>query len=673
MVKLAPNAQTVFAEVAIPIPLRQTFTYRVPAELVPELTVGAAVMVPFGRRKVQGFVVALKPESELKQIKEIESLSGDSLPTSILNLAQWIAEYYLASLGEVLRAALPAGLGKKTREREWTEFPEDPPFVLGDEQAEAVKAIKEALSPARSQSFLLHGETGSGKTEVYLRAAEATIAAGRKVLVLIPEIALSQQMVHRFQRRFGDRVALWHSALTASMRREVFNRTRSGDLDILVGARSAILAPLPDVGLIVVDEEHETAYKQGESPRYHARDVALVRGRQEKAVVILGSATPALETYKNAQTGKLTLLRMHQRFGQGLAPQVEIVPLPKKEPRKAAPISMIFGDRLRDELAKNLSAGSQTILFLNRRGHSTVVQCEECQTAVPCRHCDIALTFHASDQRLRCHYCGASRRLPLPCPEECGGEVSVMKGVGTQRVESEVTRLFPMARVLRLDTDTARKRGSTKDTIEKFRRREADILLGTQMVAKGLDFPSVTLVGVINADTQLNLPDFRSAERTFQLLAQVAGRSGRGEHLGRVIFQTNHPDHDALVTAARQDYEEFYKREIARRKDGPALYPPHVRLINLLIDGKKEEAVIDLADKVVRHFDRHPTLTHQVAVLGPAPQPLSRLKSQYRWHITLRSESSKALHELAEVALAFAKEETSSVRLAVDVDPVSML
>ena len=573
--KLAPGTQALFAEVAIPIPLRQNFTYRIPTNLLDELDVGAAVMVPFGRRKVQGFVVALKKESSLKGIKEIESLSGDSLPPSILNLAQWISEYYLASLGEVLRAALPAGLGKKTREREWTEFPEDSAFVLSPEQAEAVKSITEALPPTQAKGFLLHGETGSGKTEVYLRAAEAAIAAGRRVLVLIPEIALSQQMVHRFQLRFGDKVALWHSALTASKRREVFNRTRSGDLDILVGARSAILAPLPDVGLIVVDEEHETAYKQGDSPRYHARDVALVRGRQEKAVVVLGSATPALETYKNAQTGKLSLLRMHHRFGLGKAPQVEIVPLPRKEPRKSAPISMIFGDRLRDELAKTLSEGSQAILFLNRRGHSTVVQCEECRTAVPCQHCDIALTFHASDQRLRCHYCGSSRRLPIPCADvSCGGEVGVMKGVGTQRVETEVTRLFPMARVLRLDTDTARKRGSTRETIEKFRRREADILLGTQMVAKGLDFPLVTLVGVINADTQLNLPDFRSAERTFQLLAQVAGRSGRGEHLGRVIFQTNHPDHDALITASTQDYEEFYKREISRRRDGPALYPP---------------------------------------------------------------------------------------------------
>jgi primosomal protein N' (replication factor Y) len=678
----APGEPPRFAEIAVPVPLRRTFTYAVPEPLRGSVRPGAVVSVSFGHRRLHGFVVGLPDRADgfdLKDVLEVED-EEFSVPPAVLELTRWVADYYLAPWGEVLRAAMPAGLGRRTPGEVPTAEGTAPALTLNRAQGAALDAVTGALREGRSTTYLLHGVTGSGKTEVYLRAASAAVERGGKAIVLVPEIALSPQMVRRVESRFGHRVALWHSALTPTRRRSVWSRMRRGEIDVLVGARSAVFAPLPDVSLLVVDEEHESTYKQAESPRYHARDVALVRARAAGAVAILGSATPSLESTANARAGKYVLLELPDRVeNRGVNP-VEIVPLPRKprpsasDPAPAIPVSAIFTDRLREELAAVLSHDEQGILFLNRRGHSTVVQCDSCRTAVACANCDIVLTYHAPENRLRCHYCGVSRTVPEWCPEAgCGGAVTVFRGVGTQKVESELHRLYPAARVLRLDTDVARKRGVLESTLETFRNREADILLGTQMVAKGLDFPGVTLVGVINADTQLTLPDFRSPERTFQLLTQVAGRAGRGDRPGRVIFQTNHPDHYALVAAAAQDYASFYREEMRRRADEVA-YPPHTRLINLLFDGPEEAAVIRDAERAAAAMAALSEVHGgAVELLGPAPQPISRLKNQHRWHITLRGRDRRALRSVAEEALDHHDRSRSRIRLAVDVDPVSLL
>jgi len=671
------------AEVAIPVPLRRTFAYDVPEALRSLVHSGAVVSVPFGRRKLSGFIVDVygrhsdawnrlshKFPEDLKPIHAV--LEAElALPEEIVGLCRWVADYYQAPLGEVFRAALPAGLGKKTP----GELPEAEPgsaseIRLSPDQEQAVAAIATAQTEARPAAFLLYGVTGSGKTEVYLRAAEHAVTSGGKVLILVPEIALSPQMIHRVQARFGSRVALWHSSLTPTRRREVWSRARRGDIDVVVGARSAVFAPLPDLKLIVVDEEHESAYKQNESPRYHARDVALVRARFANAVTLLGSATPSLESMSNAERGKYTLLNLPDRVAGRSRGSVELVELPHTERRETRAVSLILSDLLRDAILQTVSRREQAILFLNRRGHSTVVQCEECRKPLHCDQCDITLTWHSDRDRVICHYCGRNKTTPDRCPS-CSGSLFVFKGVGTQRVARELARLFPGLRVERLDTDSTRKRGTLETALERFRDGKADVLLGTQMVAKGLDFPGVTLVGVINADLQLSLPDFRSAERTFQLLTQVAGRSGRGPRPGRVIFQTNQAEHYALTAAAAQDYETFYRTELTSRRD--PVYPPYVRLINLLFDGRDEAKVIDEADAVATFLRKSLRAADHVDFLGPAPQPLSRLKGKHRWHLTLRGPEHKRLQELTTQVLDREASHQRGVRLTVDVDPVSLL
>jgi len=667
----APDTR--FVEVAVSVPLRRTFIYSVPPELAEKVGPGSLVKISFGRRSTTGFVVGARETTDVKGVKPIQAVEPAdlSLPPKILRLGEWVADYYLAPLGEVLRAALPSGLGKRSPgDLPQAEFTPGAVPDLTPDQRTATDAIYESLSRPAADTFLLHGVTGSGKTEVYLRAATEAVARGGRALILIPEIALSPQMVGRVESRFGGRVALWHSSLTPAKRREVWTRTRRGEIDVLVGARSAVFAPLPDLRLIVVDEEHETTYKQGESPRYHARDVALVRARMEGAVAVLGSATPSLESYANARRGKYRLLELPRRVGEAKPAVVELAPLPRADDPEP-PVSTIFGDTLRRALAETLSRGDQSIVFLNRRGHSTIVRCSRCRAEERCTACDIVLTYHAAGNHLRCHYCGARRPRPVACGA-CGEAVLLYRGVGTQKVEDELDRLFPTARVLRLDTDSARKRGALEETLETFRRGEADILLGTQMVAKGLDFHTVTLVGVVNADTQLQLPDFRSGERTFQLLTQVAGRSGRGERPGSVIFQTDKPDHPAVAAASRQDYAAFFEAEMKERAE--LGWPPHRRLVNLMLDGKDEAAVIREADNLAAHLAREIQVARSgVDLLGPAPQPVSRLKGKHRWHVTLRGPSHTELRHLAGKALSIADATRSSVRLAVDVDPLSLL
>ena len=660
---------TRFCQVAVPVPLRRTFTYQVPEDM--EVKEGSMVTVSFGRRTMTGFVVGFgQSDGSLDHIKPIKAVESEdlSLPPEVLELCRWVSDYYLAPLGEVARTALPAGLGKRTPDKqEAGATPSSEHHTLSTTQEQALNALAEALSRRSSKPFLLHGVTGSGKTEVYLRAAEQAVENGGSVILLIPEIALSPQMIHRVESRFGNRAALWHSSLTATERRRVWTRARQGELNVIVGARSAVFSPLPNLRLLIVDEEHETSYKQTDSPRYHARDVAVVRAQKCGAVTVLGSATPSLESYANVQNGKYTLLEMPGRVTARPRPQVELVSLPKSSP-KSKPMSWIFSNRLREEIAGLLSREEQGIVFLNRRGHSTVVRCSSCGEVERCRDCDIVLTYHATDQRLWCHYCGHRRRKPPACAE-CGELMLAYRGAGTQKVEEELFRLFPGARVQRIDTDSTRKRGSLQQALERFREGSADLLLGTQMVAKGLDFPQVTLVGVVHADTQLNLPDFRSGERTFQLLTQVAGRAGRGEKPGKVILQTDHPDHPSLVTAKTHDYHRFFKGEAQARKE--LGWPPYSRLVNILFDGRTEQAVQTKAEEIfdILRFDAQ---TSGVELLGPAPQPVSKLKGKFRWHLTLRSPRTASLRTLADRALTAAAGK-SQVRVSVDVDPVSLL
>lgn len=676
-----------YAEVALPVPLRQTFTYRIPPGLAAEVEPGRQVTVPFGRRSATGFVVDLKTDTSVTGLKEITAVhgSGPLFTPELLRLTRWMADYYLASWGEVLRAALPGGAEPTAGRRRRTA--PDPAGLaphhatgvdsvrrLTEPQASAVAAINEAVAAHRAQTFLLFGITGSGKTEVYLRAVHEALALGGQALVLVPEISLSPQMVRHCRERFGDMVVVWHSALALGRRREAWRAVRDGSAAVVVGARSAVFAPFHDLRLVVVDEEHESAYKQDEAPRYQGRDVAIYRATLGHAPVVLGSATPSLESFHHALSGKYTLLELPRRIDDRPIPSVETVPLLRAReaaPDAPRPRSHIFTDPLLDALRDRVVRGEQSILFLNRRGHSTLVRCKECGEVALCPHCDIALTWHAEGGQLRCHYCAHVARGFDACPR-CQGATFLYKGVGTQKVEAELERFLPGARRLRMDFDTTRRRGAFDSILEDFRLHRADILLGTQMVARGLDFPNVTLVGVINADTQLYLPDFRSAERTFQLLTQVAGRAGRGHRPGQVFVQTFAAGHYAVEAASRHDYRGFYETEMTFRRE--LEYPPLTRMVNLLFDGAVERQVGEAAEAVADSLRARPAAERAgVDLLGPAPQSMSRLKGKYRWHLTLRGRDHRKLHALVEPVLAPSLGRKESVRILADVDPASLI
>jgi len=534
---------------------------------------------------------------------------------------------------------------------------------LTPEQETAVAAVTAACAGGGG-AFLLHGVTASGKTEVYMRAAATVLAQGRSAIMLVPEIALTPQTIDVFWRRFGPRLAILHSALSAGERHDQWRRARSGDATLVIGARSAAFAPVPRLGLIVVDEEHESTYKQEDAPRYHARDVALRRAAAEGAVAILGSATPSVESFHAAAAGRLTLLRLTTRIDERPLPAVTVVDM--REELKAGNRSM-FSRALAAAAAKRLAQNEQIILFLNRRGHSTFVLCRECGHVMRCPHCDVSLVLHAPGSLLRCHYCGFSRPAPTVCPS-CKGTKIRFFGVGTQRVEEEFCRLHPGARVVRMDVDTTRRKGSHEALWRAFRDGAAQVLVGTQMVAKGLDLPSVTLVGVISADTALNLPDFRAGERTFQLLTQVAGRAGRGPLGGEVVVQTYDPGHYSIRAAQRQDYDAFYSQEIEARRE--LSFPPFRRLVLVQFSGGDAAATARFAGRFVDQVRR--ALPAGGEVLGPAPAPLARIKGRHRWQAMLRGEDVWGLTAAARGVLEAARP-PAGVRAALDVDPVTML
>ena len=542
------------------------------------------------------------------------------------------------------------------------------PPELMPEQAAAVGAITESMAvpPEKFTPFLLHGVTGSGKTEVYLRVIAESLARGKTAVVLVPEISLTPQLAARFRARFGDQVAILHSGLTEKQRLGEWSRLRRGEARIAVGARSAVFAPVSDIGVIVVDEEHDGSFKQDEGVRYHARDVALVRAQRAGAICVLGSATPSLESFAQAERGNYRRLVLTQRPTARPMPEVQIVDLrvhmADGEAMLSAPLRVAIGEAL--------AAGDQVILFLNRRGFSTFVLCKACGYSFRCKHCSVSMTYHRFSDRLDCHYCGYWERVPGACPECKGKDTIVRKGLGTEKVAATVAAEFPAARVARLDRDVA-SGAKVEGVLAKVARREVDILVGTQMVTKGHDFPGVTLVGVLCADTGLSLPDFRASERTFQLLAQVAGRAGRGDRPGRVIVQTYRPTAHAVVAAAAHDYESFFRAESDARAE--LAYPPHGRLIAVRIDGPDAGVVAKTAERLAAlaaAVTKRPEIVG-VEVLGPVAAPLEKLRGRTRWQIWLRGADRVALRRVERSVIG--AETAGSVRVSLDVDPMSAL
>lgn len=693
--------------VAVPIPVDDTFVYELPAGERPEP--GLRVLVPFGRRKLLGTVVAEELAAPSRAIKPIAGIPEPRLTITpeLFDLCRWVSEYYLAPLGEVLHAAAPSTAALRRRASPAADGAEDEPHgwqasppptraELNADQRAALEALEAALRQEIFRPFLLHGVTGSGKTAVHLHAARSAVLAGGQALILVPEIALSPQTLDAFRQGGFDRVALYHSTLRPRERADVWNGVARGDIDLVVGTRSAVFLPFRDLRFLAVDEEQDGAYKQEDSPRYHARDVALVRAQRRGTVIVLSSATPSLESYAKAAAGATTLLRLPSRVdGRPLA-TVRVADLRVRARAAAAatnagagggsgagdakavttgatataerPASRWLGPLLLEAMERTLSRREQGILFLNRRGHSTHVQCKECGDVASCTRCDVSLTVHSEDGTLRCHYCGAVRRL-LPACRACGATDLWLGGVGIQKVEREVARVFPTARIARLDLDAVRRRGAAASILRSFRKGETDFLLGTQMVTKGFDFPGVTLVGIVLADLQLYLPDFRAAERTFQLLTQVAGRAGRGASRGEVIMQSWNPDHPVLRCAAGQDYEAFFAAESAERRE--LRYPPYGHLIEVEVRGKTSEKVIRGSEKIREVLRRGAA---GVEVLGPAPKPISRIQGWERWHLLLRSPSRPALRARIEEALPRVRAlKLPGLHVAVDVDPRQLL
>jgi primosomal protein N' (replication factor Y) len=540
---------------------------------------------------------------------------------------------------------------------------------LSTAQVAVLQDLSERLEAARFEVVLLHGITGSGKTEIYLRLAARCLERGRSVLMLVPEIALTPAVQAQFMARFGNQVAVLHSGLSEGERDEAWWRVRRGQVRAVLGTRSAVFAPLTKLGLVIVDEEHDSGYKQEETPRYHGRDVAVVRARSHGAVVILGSATPSLESYWNARQGKYHLTTLPERIaGRSLA-AVEIVDMRQefRETHTQVPISR----RLKEEIETQLRTSAQTMILLNRRGYSWFLLCRSCGQTQRCVNCSISLTYHRREHRLICHYCGYSAPVPARCPA-CGSEYLYYVGEGTEKIEQKFAELFPGARVARLDRDVARRAGQYQRLLADFRQGKIDLLVGTQLIAKGHDFPGVTLVGVVSADLGLGLPDFRAAERTFQLLTQAAGRAGRGEAPGRVLVQTFYPEHYAIRLAAEQNYAGFFSKEMSFRR--LMHYPPVTALANVIAEDTKLEQAARVASRIGTFMTGIESRSSGIKVLGPSPAPLARVEGRYRIQFLLKSVSRSRLNALLRQLADHCEEQGIPPRaVMIDMDPVSVM
>jgi primosomal protein N' (replication factor Y) len=539
------------------------------------------------------------------------------------------------------------------------------PEPTSDQEAVLAEILK-GIHSKRFSPFLIHGVTGSGKTEVYLRAIEEVLTQGREAIILVPEISLTPQLLSRFKDRFGENLALLHSGLGRGERYDQWRKIWKGKVKIAMGARSAIFAPFKSVGIIIVDEEHDPSYKQEEKLKYHARDLAVVRAKQDEATLLLGSATPSLESFFNAEGGKFQLLRLPKRIEGRPLPRVEVVDMKKKEG--------LLSERVRASLQKNIEDKKQSLLFLNRRGFANFILCPECGLTFKCPNCSVTLTYHLRDRSLQCHYCDYRIQAPGDCPK-CGGHRLQGMGIGTERLEQEVKTLFPEIQVERMDRDTTSRRRSHLQILKRLESGDIDILVGTQMIVKGHDFPNVTFVGVISADTSLHFPDFRSSERTFQLLTQVAGRAGRGEVFGEVVIQTFNPDHYSILKAKDHDFIGFYQEESQFRR---ALeYPPFTRLINFRLVGNSEKRTKATAEEMGRIGQSLLKRGYQkgIEILGPSTAPFAKMKGKFRWQMLAKGKSPQLLHQFAqELAIRLeAQTKEKGVNLDIDVDPVFIL
>ncbi|MHC9536865.1 primosomal protein N' [Dellaglioa sp. BT-FLS60] len=537
---------------------------------------------------------------------------------------------------------------------------------LTPDQEVAVKAVDEAIKSDTDKTFLLQGVTGSGKTEVYLQTIAKALELGKTALMLVPEIALTPQMVKRVKSRFGNLVAVLHSGLSDGERYDEWRRIERKEAQVVVGARSAVFAPLDNIGVIIVDEEHESSYKQDETPRYHARDVVLWRSQRHHCPVILGSATPSLESRARAQKGVYEWLQLPHRINGQPMPEVTLIDM-REEMKNTGESN--FSEPLRNEITKRLDKKEQTVLMLNRRGFSSFVMCRDCGFVLPCPNCDTSLTLHMDTHTMKCHYCGHEEGIPKVCPN-CHSRKIRYYGTGTQKVEEELKTLYPEARILRMDVDTTRKKGAHEKILAKFGAKEADILLGTQMIAKGLDFPDVTLVGVLNADTALSLPDFRSSERTFQLLTQVSGRAGRAEKKGQVIVQTFNPDHYAIQYAKHHDYESFYRKEMSVRH--MENYPPYYYTIQLTASYTDEAGAAKKMIEAVQFLK--PVLSDQAIILGPTPKSIMRVNNRFYYQVVIKYKSENHLKDrLRELMTKSQAEVRKGLRLTIDSEPVNFI
>ncbi len=811
--------KTPYIEVAVTLPVMQTFTYRLPEALKSVCMPGMRVLVPFGKRRVTGFV--LSPEKECGRFKarDVIRLLDDHplFPESDIPFFKWIAGYYLFPLGEVIKAALPSGLDrhdvscvsvtdqagklssdkalsgpekkvmdflmkrdvctlkqlkkhceaknistlltrmekkelirvsavlKKDAPKVQTEKfirpgagetkplrmskkrrtilaivdkqkeislsalrrdvptaptlirplaeaglldiverrvfrdpfgdpvePDQPP-ELTQEQAEVVQKVRQSEDKGFS-SFLLFGVTGSGKTEVYMRLVQDALDKGKSAIVLVPEISLISQTERRFRARFGKRIAVIHSALTRAQLLDQWRKIALGLVSVVIGARSAIFAPFENIGIIIVDEEHDASYKQESGLRYNARDLAVVRAKQNNCPAVLGSATPSVQSYQNVIQQRFSLLTLEKRVNRHQLPQIELVDL--KKLKDSRPADRIVSRVLAKEIRNCLNKGNQALIFLNRRGFATSPVCRECGESLSCQYCDITMTYHRTVNEYRCHLCGFSRSVSVKCPK-CGSDKIKPLGFGTQKVESMLKEMFPDARLARMDQDTTAKKGSMVKVLKDIRNRNVDIVVGTQMLAKGHDFPSITLVGVICADLSLSLPDFRAGERTFQLLAQVAGRAGRGEVKGKVVMQTYNPDHFIIEAARDQDFLSFFDNEAPFRK--ALMYPPFSRMVQIKISGvdkRKTERFANETAKVLNHLvqDLEKEKQQQIQILGPIEAPIQRISSRFRWQILIKSVSASLINTLTGAMLEHPSlASRTGITLGVDVDPYYLM
>lgn len=821
----APGHQ--YAEVAVPVHVSSTFIYRLPVSKRQVAQTGSRIVVPLGRKFVTGYIVAMLEdlpagtnlqESAIKDAKDV--LDVIPLVTlELLQLTRWVADYYLAPWGEVIKAALPPGIsptidqflsltekghaevgkwssadplnnkqrllqligesqetelslvsqqlpsgqaprllreleqdglleirqrprgnfvkakfqrrvrliaadekpveGRKLTETQLriletlkdhdslalpellaranagssslntlqkrnvleifeerlrrdplgeTTFSKHEDYELTEDQLQVLGELDKPLRSRSYAAFLLHGVTGSGKTEVYIRAMRVALGLGRAALMLVPEIALTPVFSRRLRMHFGDRVAIFHSSLSRGERFDEWTRVRNGEARIVIGTRSAVFAPIKDLGLVIVDEEHESTYRQQDSPHYNGRDTAIVRAQKESAIVILGSATPSLESFHNAQTGKYEYLKMPNRLGNRPMAAAEIIDMRDVFARHQKP--QVFSEELLAAIKEAHQQRQQSIILLNRRGYSSFVLCRSCGESVQCPNCDVTLTYHRSERVIICHYCNHREAAPHKCPN-CQGKYIYYVGEGTQQIEEQLKKLFPEIRIARIDRDTASRRGDFEKSLSDFGAGEIDMLVGTQILAKGHDFPNVTLVGVVSVDAGMALPDFRAAERTFQLLTQVAGRAGRGDRAGKVLIQTYHPYHYALRHASAQDYAAFYEEEIRHRENHT--YPPFVALASLLVHGADLARVRSEAVELRKELDRANT-ERAARILGPAPAPLARLKGEYRVQLLIKCRNRRELRRIIDEALKALAERKINLRsINVEIDPVSIM